>query len=55
MRNIQDIQAEAFKKGTIYSAFRKARMWPISCKTALKKIKIYTLPKPLEPELPLLP
>jgi len=55
MRNMQEIQAETFKKGTIHSAFRKAGIWPISCKTALEKMKTYTPPKPLEPELPTLP
>ena len=35
MHNMREIQAETFKKGTIHSVFWKARMWPISCKTAL--------------------
>jgi hypothetical protein len=57
MRDMQEIQAETFKKGTIHSAFRKARIWPISCKTALEKMKTYAPPEPLEPEseLPTLP
>src|SRR5271163_1793642 len=55
MWDMQEIRAEAFKKGTIHSAFRKAGMWPISCKTALEKMKIYAPPKPLEPELPTIP
>ena len=52
MRDMQEIQAETFKKGTIYSAFWKAGMWPISCKTALAKMKIYAPPKIPEPKLP---
>jgi hypothetical protein len=35
MRDMQEIRAETFKKGTIHSAFWKAGIWPISCKTAL--------------------
>jgi hypothetical protein len=45
MRDLTEIRAETFKKGTIHSAFRKAGIWPISCKTALEKIKVYS---PLE-------
>ena len=51
MRDMQEIRAETFKKGTIYGAFRKAGIWPISCKTALKKIKIYAPLKPLKLKL----
>ena len=54
MRNLRDIRIETFKAGTIYSAFRKAGIWPINCKTALDKIKIYSPPEPA-PELPVLP
>ena len=55
MRDMQEIRAKTFKKGTIYSAFRKAGIWPISCKTALEKMKTYAPPKPLEPKLLTLP
>ena len=55
MRDMQEIRAKTFKKRTIYSAFRKAGIWLISCKTALKKMKTYAPPEPLEPELPTLP
>jgi hypothetical protein len=55
MRDMQEIRAETFKKGTIYSAFWKAGIWLISCKTALEKMKTYAPLKPLEPELPTLP
>jgi hypothetical protein len=55
MRDMQEIQAKTFKKGTIHSAFRKAGIWPINCKTALEKMKIYTPPKLLKPKLPTLP
>ena len=54
MRDIQEIRAETFKKKTIHSAFRKAGIWPISCKTAIEKINIYALPEP-EPELSTIP
>jgi hypothetical protein len=42
---LTEIRANTFKKGTIQGAFRKAGMWPINCKEAVKKMKIYT---PLE-------
>ena len=43
MQDLHKIKAKTFKKGTIYSAFQKARIWPISCKTALERIKVYSL------------
>ena len=46
--DLQEICAETFKKGTIQGAFRKARMWPISCNTAIKKMKIYAPPEVYE-------
>jgi hypothetical protein len=55
MRNMREIQAETFKKGTIHSAFQKAGIWPISCKTALQKMKTYAPPENPEPELPTMP
>jgi hypothetical protein len=55
MRDMQEIRAKTFKKGTIHSAFWKAGIWPISCKTALEKMKTYSPPQLLEPELPTLP
>jgi hypothetical protein len=55
MRDMQEIRAETFKKGTIHSAFRKAGIWPISCKTALQKMKTYAPPENLEPDLPTIP
>jgi hypothetical protein len=45
MRDLHEIRTETFKKGTIHSAFQKAGIWPISCKTALEQIKVYS---PLE-------
>jgi hypothetical protein len=54
MRDLHKIQTETLKKGTIQTAFRKAGIWPISCKTAIEKIKIYAPPKP-QPDLPTLP
>jgi hypothetical protein len=55
MRDIQEIRAKTFKKGTIHSAFQKAGMWLISCKTALQKIKTYAPLENLELELPIIP
>jgi len=55
MHNMQEIQAETFKKGVIHSALRKAIISPISCKTALQKMKTYTPPENLEPDLPTMP
>jgi hypothetical protein len=56
MQDMREIQVETFKKGTIHSAFQKARMWLISCKTTLEKMKIYTpLAQELKLELPTLP
>jgi hypothetical protein len=54
MRDLYEIRAETFKKGTIHSTFRKAGMWPISCKAAIAKMKVYAPPEP-QPELPTLP
>jgi DDE superfamily endonuclease len=54
MQDLTEIQAETFKKSTIHHAFQKAGIWPISCKVAIAKMKIYA---PLEAliELPTLP
>jgi hypothetical protein len=41
-RDLTEIRANTFKKGTIQGAFREAGMWPIDCKEAVKKMKIYT-------------
>src|SRR5277367_573412 len=57
MRDLSEIRAETFKKGTIHSAFEKSGIWPISCKVAIKKMKIYCPPEALAPapdELPIL-
>ena len=47
MQDLTEISAETFKMRTIHSAFEKAGIWPISCKTAIAKIKVYSLPKAL--------
>jgi hypothetical protein len=54
MRDLTEIRTETFKKGTIHSAFRNAGIWPISCKTAIAKIKVYSPPE-APVELPTLP
>jgi hypothetical protein len=54
MRDLHEIRAETFKKSTIHSAFEKAGIWPISCKTAIAKIKVYSPPE-IPVELPTLP
>jgi hypothetical protein len=46
MQDLHKIRAETFKKSTIHSAFEKAKIWLISCKTAIVKIKVYNLPEP---------
>jgi hypothetical protein len=46
MRDLHKIKAETFKKSTIHFAFEKAGIWPISCKTAIAKIKVYNPPEP---------
>ena len=43
MRDLTEIRVETFKKRTIYSAFEKARIWLISCKTAIAKMRVYSL------------
>jgi len=43
IQDLTKIKAETFKKRTIYSTFQHARIWLISYKTAIAKIKIYTL------------
>jgi hypothetical protein len=43
MWDLTEIKAETFKKRTIYSAFEKAGIWLISYKTAIAKIKVYSL------------
>ena len=43
MQDLHKIKTETFKKGTIYFAFRKARIQLISYNTALEKIKVYSL------------
>jgi hypothetical protein len=56
LRDLGEIRIETFKKGTIQGAFRKAGMWPISCDTAIEKMKIYAPPEVHEePQLPTLP
>jgi hypothetical protein len=47
MQDLTEIRVETFKKRTIHSAFEKARIWLISCKTAIAKIKVYSLPEAL--------
>jgi hypothetical protein len=53
LRDLQEIRTSTFKKGTIQGAFRKSGIWPIDCEVALKKMKLYQPPEPIEePELP---
>jgi len=53
-RDLKDIRENTFKKGTIIGAFRTAGIWPINCKVAISKMKIYAAPeRPTSPlELP---
>jgi hypothetical protein len=54
MRDLTEIKAETFKKSTIYTAFQNAGIWPISSKTAIAKMKVYSPPE-APVELPTLP
>jgi hypothetical protein len=54
MQDLHEIRAETFKKSIIHSAFKKAGIWPISCKTAIAKMKVYSLPE-IPKELLVLP
>ena len=55
LRDLGEICEDTFKKGTILGAFRKAGIWPISCDTAIEKMKIYAPPEALEAQEPQLP
>jgi hypothetical protein len=54
MQDLTKIRAETFKKSTIYTAFQNAGIWPISSKTAIAKMKVYSPPE-APVELPTLP
>jgi hypothetical protein len=41
IRDLGDIRTNTFKPGTIQGAFRKAGIWPINCKVAINKMKVY--------------
>jgi hypothetical protein len=45
MRDLPGIRERTFKEPTIISAFRKAGVWPISCSTALTKLRTYSQPR----------
>jgi hypothetical protein len=44
MRDLTWIRKQTFKESTIISAFRKAGIWPVSCNTALTKLRTYSRP-----------
>lgn len=54
MRDLPEIRERTFKEPTIISAFRKAGVWPISCSTALTKLRTYSQPRvqPTQPTQP---
>jgi hypothetical protein len=58
-RDLGSIREATFKPDTIKNAFKEAGIWPISCKTAIKKMRQYSPPKasetPDQNELPALP
>ena len=56
MRDLPRIREQTFKESTIISAFQKAGIWPISCSTALTKLRTYSQPtiQPT-PSLPIRP
>ncbi|OBT81637.1 hypothetical protein VE02_10394, partial [Pseudogymnoascus sp. 03VT05] len=55
MRDLPQMREQTFKESTIQSAFRKAGIWPISCKTALEKLRTYSQPTPTGPTEPTTP
>ncbi|KFY98144.1 hypothetical protein V498_01638 [Pseudogymnoascus sp. VKM F-4517 (FW-2822)] len=55
MGDFPQIREQTFKESTIISAFRKAGIWPISCNTALEKVRIYSQPTPTGPIGPIEP
>ncbi|KFY29345.1 hypothetical protein V491_00092, partial [Pseudogymnoascus sp. VKM F-3775] len=60
MRDLPQMRELTFKESTIQSAFQKAGMWPISCNTALEKLRTYAASQPtpiglIEPIMPTLP
>ncbi|KFY32612.1 hypothetical protein V493_00034 [Pseudogymnoascus sp. VKM F-4281 (FW-2241)] len=57
MRDLTYMRQQTFKESTIISAFQKAGIWPVSCATALAKLRTYSQPTVVvEPtSLPTLP
>ena len=56
MRDLPQIRENTFKQSTIQSAFQKAGICPISCNTALEKLRTYSQPtQPIQPTTPTLP
>jgi hypothetical protein len=55
LRDLSSIRTDTFKTSTVKSAFRKSGMWPISMKTVIEKMKIYSPPQLDEPSVPLVP
>ncbi|KFX88861.1 hypothetical protein V490_07366 [Pseudogymnoascus sp. VKM F-3557] len=56
MRDLSQMRERTFKDSTIQSAFQKAGIWPISCNTALDKLRTYSQPtQPTQPTTPTLP
>ncbi|OBT75115.1 hypothetical protein VF21_05492 [Pseudogymnoascus sp. 05NY08] len=50
--DLPQIREQTFKESTIQSAFQKAGIWPISCNTALEKLRTYSQPTPTGPTGP---
>ena len=55
IRDLPYIRKQTFKESTIVSAFQKAAMWPISCETAIAKLRVYSKPRPTTPTIPTTP
>ena len=45
LRDLPTIRANTFKKRTIWHAFKKSGMWPISTKQCLKQLKTFNPPR----------
>jgi hypothetical protein len=56
MKDLPQMREQTFKESIIQSAFQKAGIWPISCNTALEKLRTYSQPtQPTQPTTPTLP
>ena len=55
IRDLPHIREQTFKESTITHAFQNAGIWPISCDTAILKLRTYSKPKPKPTPRPITP